>query len=157
MDFQRHQTKALADRVQPFLDLIQEMFETMEQAVHDTFDSNTPATASQGVPSTPNNHQFSQSPRPSSPATALTSGSSSDIGSEHQQTRMLLKGMQSNCVNKNVKLFVPLIKNVLLLQAKPQEKAHEEAKAQGKIFTGVSKEIRNRQRLATSSQLKSKL
>ncbi|RYN82430.1 Transcription-associated protein 1 [Alternaria tenuissima] len=162
MDFQRHQTKALADRVQPFLDLIQEMFETMEQAVHDTFDSNTTASASQGVPSTPNNHQFSQSPRPSSPATALTS-SAGDIGSEHQQTRMLLKGMQSfkvlaecpiivvslfqayrNCVNKNVKLFVPLIKNVLLLQAKPQEKAHEEAKAQGKIFTGVSKEIRNR-------------
>ena len=45
MDFQRHQTKALNDRVQPFLDLIQEMFETMEQAVHDTFDNATPATA----------------------------------------------------------------------------------------------------------------
>lgn len=163
MDFQRHQTKALADRVQPFLDLIQEMFETMEQAVHDTFDSGTPAPTSQGVPSTPSNHQYSQSPRPSSPATALTSGSAGDLGSEHQQTRMLLKGMQSfkvlaecpiivvslfqayrNCVNKNVKLFVPLIKNVLLLQAKPQEKAHEDAKAQGKVFTGVSKEIRNR-------------
>ena len=76
---------------------------------------------------------------------------------------MLLKGMQSfkvlaecpiivvslfqayrNCVNKNVKLFVPLIKNVLLLQAKPQEKAHQEAEARGTIFTGVSKEIRNR-------------
>lgn len=163
MDFQRHQTKALAERVQPFLDLIQEMFETMEQAVHDTFDSSTPAPTSQGVPSTPNTHQYSQSPRPSSPATALTSGPAGDLGSEHQQTRMLLKGMQSfkvlaecpiivvslfqayrNCVNKNVKLFVPLIKNVLLLQAKPQEKAHEEAKAQGKVFTGVSKEIRNR-------------
>ncbi|CAO2647302.1 Nn.00g082240.m01.CDS01 [Neocucurbitaria sp. VM-36] len=163
MDFQRHQTKALADRVQPFLDLIQEMFETMEQAVHDTFDSGAAAPASQGVPSTPNNHQYSQSPRPSSPATALTSGPAGDIGSEHQQTRMLLKGMQSfkvlaecpiivvslfqayrNCVNKNVKLFVPLIKNVLLLQAKPQERAHEEAKERNTIFTGVSKDIRNR-------------
>ncbi|KAL6706246.1 transcription-associated protein 1 [Coniothyrium glycines] len=163
MDFQRHQTKALADRVQPFLDLIQEMFQSMEQAVHDTFDSNAPGPTSQGVPSTPNAHQYSQSPRPSSPATALTSGPPGDIGSESQQTRMLLKGMQSfkvlaecpiivvslfqayrNCVNKNVKLFVPLIKDVLLLQAKPQEKAHEDAKAQGKIFTGVSKEIRNR-------------
>lgn len=163
MDFQRHQTRALADRVQPFLDLIQEMFETMEQAVHDTFDNNTAAPASQAVPSTPNTHQYSQSPRPSSPATALTSGPAGDMGSEHQQTRMLLKGMQSfkvlaecpiivvslfqayrNCVNKNVKLFVPLIKNVLLLQAKPQEKAHEEAEAQGRIFTGVSKDIRNR-------------
>jgi transformation/transcription domain-associated protein len=163
MDFQRHQTKALADRVQPFLDLIQEMFETMEQAVQDTFDNPTPAPATQGVPSTPGNHQYSQSPRPGSPATALTSGPTGDIGSEQQQARMLLKGMQSfkvlaecpiivvslfqayrNCVNKNVKLFVPLIKNVLLLQAKPQEKAHQEAEAQGKTFTGVSKEIRNR-------------
>lgn len=163
MDFQRHQTKALADCVQPFLDLIQEMFETMEQAVQDTFDNATPAPTTQGVPSTPSNHQYSQSPRPGSPATALTSGSAGDIGSEHQQTRMLLKGMQSfkvlaecpiivvslfqayrNVVNKNVKAFVPLIKNVLLLQAKPQEKAHQEAEAQDKIFTGVSKEIRNR-------------
>jgi len=52
MDFQRHQTKALADRVQPFLDLIQEMFETMEQAVQDTFDNPAPAPA-HGIPSTP--------------------------------------------------------------------------------------------------------
>jgi len=161
MDFQRHQTKALADRVQPFLDLIQEMFETMEQAVQDTFDNPAPAPA-HGIPSTPNN-QYSQSPRPGSPATALTAGPTGDIGSEQQQTRHLLKGMQSfkvlaecpiivvslfqayrNCVHRNVKLFVPLIKNVLLLQAKPQERAHADAKAQGKIFTGVSKEIRNR-------------
>ncbi|KAF2790408.1 hypothetical protein K505DRAFT_251218 [Melanomma pulvis-pyrius CBS 109.77] len=163
MDFQRHQTKALADRVQPFLDLIQEMFETMDQAVQNTFDNPAPAPAIPGVPSTPNNHQYSQSPRPASPATGLTTGPTGDIGSEQQQARMLLKGMQSfkvlaecpiivvslfqayrNCVNKNVKLFVPLIKNVLLLQAKPQEKAHLEAELQGKIFTGVSKEIRNR-------------
>lgn len=162
MDFQRHQTKALADRVQPFLDLIQEMFETMEQAVQDTFDNPAPAPATQGIPSTPGN-QYSQSPRPGSPATSLNTGPTGDIGSEQQQARMLLKGMQSfkllaecpiivvslfqayrNCVNKNVKLFVPLIKNVLLLQAKPQEKAHQEAEAQGKIFTGVSREIRNR-------------
>lgn len=162
MDFQRHQVKPLAERVQPFLDLIQEMFETMEQAVQDTFDNPAP-TLIQGIPSTPNNPQYSQSPRPASPATALNTGPTGDIGSEQQPARMLLKGMQSfkvlaecpiivvsifqayrNCVHKNVKLFVPLIKNVLLLQAKPQEKAHAEAKAQGKIFTGVSKEIRNR-------------
>ncbi|CAI6307238.1 unnamed protein product [Periconia digitata] len=163
MDFSRSHTKALVDRVQPFLDLIQEMFECMDTAVQETFDSATPAPASQVVPSTPNTHQYSQSPRPNSPATSLTSGSSGEIGAEHQQTRMLLKGMQSfkvlaecpiivvslfqayrSVVNKNVKLFVPLIKNVLLLQAKPQEKAHQEAAAQGKIFTGVSKDIRNR-------------
>jgi transformation/transcription domain-associated protein len=162
MDFQRHQTKALTDRVQPFLDLIQEMFQTMEQAVQDTFDNPTSVTTTQGIPSTPNNHQYSQSPRPGSPATSLTSGSSGDPGSD-SQPRILLKGMQSfkvlaecpiivvslfqayrNVVSKNVKLFVPLIKQVLLLEAQPQRKAHQEAEAQKRIFTGVSKEIRNR-------------
>ncbi|KAF2455722.1 hypothetical protein BDY21DRAFT_71272 [Lineolata rhizophorae] len=164
MDFQRHLTKVLADRVQPFLELIQEMFEMMEQAVRDTFDSpaanqHPPQGAgSAAVPSTPNNPAYSQSPRPGSPV-----ASTSDLGAEQQQARPLLKGMQSfkvlsecpiivvsifqayrSCVAKNVKLFVPLIKNALLLQAKPQEKAHAEAKAQGRIFTGVSKEIKNR-------------
>jgi transformation/transcription domain-associated protein len=156
MDFLRHQHKAVEDRVQPFLDLIQEMFQTMEQTVKDTFDNpqNAPAAAS-----TPGHSQYSQSPRPGSPVSTV----SSDIGNEQQQTRQLQKGMhsfkvlsecpiivvsifQSNrpVVNKNVRLFVPLIKNVLLLQAKPQEKAHADAKARGDIFTGVSKDIKNR-------------
>ncbi|KAI9822659.1 MAG: hypothetical protein M1827_000378 [Pycnora praestabilis] len=157
MDFQRHQVKVLANRVQPFLDLIQEMFQTMEQAVKDTFDSPTHG-ATPGIPSTPSNSQNFQSPRPASPIASV-----SDLGLEQQTTRPLLKGMQSfkvlaecpiivvslfqahrNCVQKNVRLFVPLIKGVLLLQAKPQERAHAEAKAQGKIFTGVSKDIKNR-------------
>ena len=157
MDFARHQTKATEKKVQPFLDLIQEMFETMEQAVKDTFDN--PVQGSMpGVPSAPSNPQNFQSPRPGSPSASV-----SDLGIEQQTTRPLLKGMQSfkvlaecpiivvslfqahrNCVHKNVKLFVPLIKGVLLLQAKPQERAHAEAKAQGRIFTGVSKDIKNR-------------
>jgi transformation/transcription domain-associated protein len=158
MDFLRHMNKAVEDRVQPFLDLIQEMFQTMEQTVKDTFD-NPVQNGHTAVPSTPSQSQYSQSPRPGSPV----STSAQDIGNEQQQTRQLQKGMhsfkvlsecpiivvsifQSNraVVNKNVRLFVPLIKNVLLLQAKPQEKAHAEAKARGDIFTGVSKEIKNR-------------
>ncbi len=157
MDFLRHQTRSLADRVQPFLDLVQEMFQTMETTVKDTFDAPVSGNTS-GVPSTPGNVQYSQSPRPGSPV-ALAS----EMGGEQHQARQLLKGMQSfkvlaecpiivvslfqayrNCVQKNVKAFVPLIKNVLILQAKPQEKAHAEASSQGKIHTGISKEIKNR-------------
>ncbi|KAK8187026.1 hypothetical protein IWZ00DRAFT_456806 [Phyllosticta capitalensis] len=162
MDFERHQTKVLADKVQPFLDLIAEMFENMDGVVKDTFD-NPSGSASQAVPSTPSNTQFSQSPRPGSPGASASSSMSGDIGGEAQQTRHLLKGMQSfkvlsecpiivvslfqayrNCVHRNVKRFVPLIKNILMLQAGPQEKAHAEAKARGDIFTGVSKDIKNR-------------
>ncbi|KAJ5104398.1 hypothetical protein NUU61_001745 [Penicillium alfredii] len=158
MDLERNQAKATATRVQPFLDLIQEMFQTMEQVVRDTFDTPNQSTPS-GMPSTPNaTAQNFQSPRPSSPATSV-----SDLGPDQQASNVILKGMQSfkvlaECpiivvsifqthrasVQTNVKLFVPLIKTILLLQAKPQEKAHTEAAAQGTIFTGVCKEIKNR-------------
>ena len=158
MDLERNQAKATSARVQPFLELIQEMFQTMEQVVRDTFDTPNQATPS-GMPSTPNaSAQNFQSPRPSSPATSV-----SDLGPEQQSSNVILKGMQSfkvlaECpiivvsifqthrasVAANVKLFVPLIKTILLLQAKPQEKAHADAAAQGTIFTGVCKEIKNR-------------
>ncbi|KAJ5831817.1 Histone acetylase complex subunit [Penicillium riverlandense] len=160
MDLERNQAKATAQRVQPFLELIQEMFQTMEQVVRDTFDSPNQATPS-GMPSTPNTTaQNFQSPRPNSPAASVV-----DLGNPDQQqsSNVILKGMQSfkvlaECpiivvsifqthrasVSANVKLFVPLIKTILLLQAKPQEKAHADAAAQGTIFTGVCKEIKNR-------------
>ena len=156
MDLERHQPEATASKVQPFLDLIQEMFEIMEQVVKDVFDS--PAQGG-GLGTTPNSAQIFQSPRPGSPSASVAS----DLGIDLQTARPLLKGMQSfkvfaecpiivvslfqahrNCVPANVKKFVPLIKLVLMLQAKPQERAHEEAERRREIFTGVSKDIKNR-------------
>lgn len=161
MDLERQQIKATQTKVQPFLELIQEMFQSMEQVVRETFDSpaSTGPGAPPGMPSTPSAvPQNLQSPRPNSPAASV-----SELGSDQQANHQLLKGMQSfkvlaecpiivvsifqahrNSVANNVKHFVPLIKQILLLQAKPQEKAHAEAAAQGKIFTGVCKEIKNR-------------
>ena len=156
MDLERHQPEATAAKVQPFLDLIQEMFEAMENVVKETFDTPTqPST--QGA--TPSNAQAFQSPRPGSPATSNTA----EIGIDTPSIRPLLKGMQSfkvfaecpiivvslfqthrNCVTTNVKKFVPLIKKVLTLQARPQERAHADAAAQGEVFIGVTKEIKNR-------------
>ncbi len=154
MDIMRHQTKVLQDKVQPFLGLIQELFDQMESVVRDQLDNPTI------VPSTPGSSQtYQNSPRPGSPVASV-----SDLGADpQQQTRPLLKGMQSfkvlaecpiivvsifqvyrNTVGHNVRLFVPLIKSVLLLQAKPQEQAHFEAEKKGTIFTGVSPNIRNR-------------
>ena len=157
MDLERHQPEATASKIQPFLDLIQEMFETVEQVVHDTFDAPAQAAA---AGNSSNNAPIFSSPRPSSPA---NSSVSSDLGIDVQANRPLLKGMQSfkvfaecpiivvslfqahrSCVPANVKKFLPLIKVVLMLQAKPQERAHTEAENRGDIFTGVSKEIKNR-------------
>ncbi|KAL8725777.1 MAG: hypothetical protein Q9166_007142 [cf. Caloplaca sp. 2 TL-2023] len=154
MDLERYQTEATAAKVQPFLDLIQEMFETMEHVVKETFDAPT-HTAAAGT--TPNSQVF-QSPRPGSPSASM----GPDLGIDVQTARPLLSGMKSfkvfaecpiivvslfqahrNCVPSNVKKFVPLIKVVLMLQAGPQERAHAEAK-RNDIFIGVSKDIKNR-------------
>ena len=176
MDFHRHQARVLADHVQPFLDLIQVMFDKVEDAVKETFDSPAPASGPV-VPSTPSNSGTNfQSPRPASPLAAGAgavagagagagpgAGLGADLGLEPVTTRPLQKGLQSfkvlaecpiivvslfhshrNCVGKNVKEFVPRIKKVLLLQAEPQERAHAEAKKMGRVFTGVSSQIRNR-------------
>lgn len=156
MDIMRHQTKILQDQVQPFLCLIQELFGQMEAVVQDQLDcAHTSTPQAPGVP-----HSLYNSPRPGSPMTS----SASEFGVDtQQQIRPLIKGMQSfkvlaECpiivvsifqlyratVTPNVKTFVPLIKRVLLLQAKPQEQAHLEAAARGTIFTGISPGIRNR-------------
>ncbi|KAG9232438.1 hypothetical protein BJ875DRAFT_404876 [Amylocarpus encephaloides] len=156
MDIMRHQGKVLQEKVQPFLSLIQELFDQMETVVRDQLNNSVT-----GMPGTPGNSQnFQNSPRPGSPvASAVT-----ELGADPaQQARPLLKGMQSfkvlaecpiivvsifqvyrSTVAPNVKLFVPLIKAVLMLQAEPQERAHKEAAAEGTIFTGVSPNIRNR-------------
>lgn len=156
MDLERHQVTATAPKVQPFLDLIQEMFQLMRKVVEDTFDH--PQGNAPSVPSAPSHSsQVSRSPRPASPATAAT-----DTGAE-KKDQALAPGMQSfkvlaecpiivvsifqahrSSVSANVKKFVPLIKEILLLQAKPQERAHAEAAAAGTIFTGVCKDIKNR-------------
>lgn len=156
MDLERHQAEATANKIQPFLDLIQEMFETVDKVVHDTF--NAPAQAA-ALGHVANNAQNFQSPRPGSPTASVAS----DLGIDIQANRPLLKGMQSfkvfaecpiivvslfqahrNCVPSNVKKFLPLIKQVLTLQAKPQERAHAEAQSRNDIFTGVCKDIKNR-------------
>jgi transformation/transcription domain-associated protein len=129
MDIMRHQVAVCGDKVQPFLTLIQELFEQMEQVVHDQLDNPEPGAHGLGV-STPGSSQtFQNSPRPGSPVASV-----SDLGADpQQQTRPLLRGMASfkvlaecpiivvsifqvyrQSVSPNVKLFVPLIKSVLL-------------------------------------------
>ncbi|KAI0119620.1 hypothetical protein F4814DRAFT_249005 [Daldinia grandis] len=159
-DIMRHQPKVLHGKVQPFLDLIQELFEQMEKVVREQLDSTAIPFNASGQPSTPGSTQTNfQSPRPGSPVASVN-----DLAQDaQQQSRPLLKGMQSfkvlsecpiivvsvfqtyrNIIQQNVKAFVPLIKAVLCLQAKAQEQAHAEARARGTVFAGVSPNIRNR-------------
>lgn len=153
MDFQRNyqKTPAVVDQVQPFLDLIRDMFGQMPKAVKETFDN--VATASGATPGGPGT--------PGGPMSPLVGGEPG--GDAQQPAKLLTKGMQSfkvlaecpiivvslfqahrNSVHKNVRLFVPLIKDMLQLQAAPQREAHEAAKRRGENFTGVSPAIKNR-------------
>lgn len=163
-DIMRHQPKVVQPtaKVQEFLSLIQELFEQMERVVREQLDNEPTAGPPGGMPSTPSSSQTNfhqhQSPRPSSPTATTT-----EFGVDQPSARPLLKGMQSfkvlsecpiivvsifqvyrNTVPQNVKAFVPLIKSVLLLQAKAQEQAHAEAASKGIIFTGVSPHVKNR-------------
>ncbi|KAK7430359.1 transcription-associated protein 1 [Neonectria magnoliae] len=160
-DIMRHQHKVLQGKVQLFLSLIQELFEQMEKVVREQLDNASLSAPSQpGAPSTPGSSQTNfQSPRPGSPVASVN-----DLGADpQQQNRPLLKGMQSfkvlsecpiivvsifqiyrNTVQQNVRKFVPLIQNVLCLQAAAQQQAHADAAARGTIHTGVSPAIKNR-------------
>lgn len=158
MDLVKHQGKVTESKVLPFLELIQEMFNQMEQVVRDTFDTPTAnAQASSTLVANTNGQSF-QSPRPGSPATTV-----SDPGADKKDSVPLPKGMQSfkvlaECpitvvsimqahrplVQQYIKNLVPTIKLILLLQVKAQEQAHAEAAKNHTIFTGVSKEIKNR-------------
>ena len=156
MDLERHQSEATASKVQAFLDLILEMFQAMESVVKDTFDAPAQGLSNGATPSNP---QSFQSPRPGSPAASVAA----DLGLDTQTARQLLPGMKSfkvfaecpiivvslfqahrNCVPQNVKKFVPCIKDVLKLEARPQARAHEAAKERREIFTGICREIKNR-------------
>ena len=156
MDLQRNMIEATISKVQPFLDMIQEIFDGVGQAVKDTFDIPAQNNASG---STPSSSSMFQSPRPNSPAAS----SALDLSIDQQAARPLTRGMQSfkvlaECpiivvslfqthktfVPPNARLFVPLIKGVLMAQAKPQQLAHEEAEKRKTIFAGVCREIKNR-------------
>ncbi|KAL9041757.1 MAG: hypothetical protein Q9180_001072 [Flavoplaca navasiana] len=145
MNMERHQTEATESKVQPLLDLIQDMFKSMEDVVKETFDAPIHAAAAGTNPNT----QAFQPPRPGCPASSV----GHDLGIDVQTARPLLGRMKSfkvftecsivvvswfgahrNQVPGKVKNFVALIK----------ERARAKAAKRDDIFTGISKDIKNR-------------
>ncbi|KAI5290001.1 hypothetical protein KEM54_002692 [Ascosphaera aggregata] len=160
MDLERHQAEATVSKVQPFLDLILELFSSMEQVVKDTF--NQDSQTSPSMPSTPGaaNTPAQGFPfRSTSPASSVVS----DLGVEQAVNEHLPKAMQSfkviaecpimlvsifhihrSFMSETVEKMLPIIKNILSLQARPQQKEHADAAARGEIYTGVSRNLKNR-------------
>ncbi|KAI9486745.1 MAG: hypothetical protein EXX96DRAFT_53394 [Benjaminiella poitrasii] len=150
-DLHRTYRHLLEDQVQPFLDIVQEIFKNMEQTVKDVFDAPcTPiGSATPGL-----NPLLSNSPRPNSPpATELPetppkplpkSMFSFKVLTECPIITVLLFQTHRRYATENIIKFVPLIFQILNLQAKPQAEAASAAQARGEVFVGVSSEIRNR-------------
>ncbi|KAJ3100237.1 hypothetical protein HDU97_002421, partial [Phlyctochytrium planicorne] len=132
----------LEEHVQPFLDIVKEMYGNMEKAVEDTFNNPT-ASATSTTPVSPAvDSNSDESQRPLAPSLF-----SFKVLTECPIIIALLFSLFKNTnrlVNGNVPQFVPLILSVLTLQPEAQKKAHQEAKENGTIFCGVSSEIKNR-------------
>ncbi|KAI9356612.1 hypothetical protein BD770DRAFT_444067 [Pilaira anomala] len=151
IDLHRTYRHALEDQVQPFLDIVQEIFKNMEQTVKDVFDApSTPiGSATPGL-----NPLLATSPRPNSPAAAELPESPSKplpksmysfkVLTECPIIVVLLFQSHRQHGTDNIMKFVPLIFQTLSLQAKPQAEASAAAQARGEVFVGVSPEIRNR-------------
>jgi hypothetical protein len=159
IDIMRHQTKVLGDKFQPFLALIQHMFDQIKLLVMDQLDTQSPHNSIPGISPPGSSQTHENSPRPGSSVASI-----SDPGlGLRQQTLPLPKAMASfkvlaecltiaqstfqvyqSSVSMDIKPFFLFIESVLLLQAKHQEQAHATAAANGTIFTGVSPDISNR-------------
>lgn len=150
IDLHRAFKHVLEDQVQPFLDVVQEIYQNMDQAVKDAFDNpGTPASAA-----TPGQHPLvAASPRPMSPAGEFTETPSKMLAKSLYSFKVLtecpiivvlLFQSHRKFATDNIVKFVPLIIEALGLQARPQLEAANAAKAKGETFVGVSPAIKNR-------------
>jgi len=153
MQLLTHNPKIMKERVQKLLDIILKMFQVINDTVKEVFDS--PNSTNHPTPSS-----HIQSPHPSSPSASTNV----ELASDQHQKRFLSKGMHSFKVlaecpivvvgmftsgdrataNKNLRNFITQTKNTLIIQAPPQARAHQEAKARGDIHTGIAKEIKDK-------------
>lgn len=138
----------LFDQVQPFLDLVMDIYKNIPKVVKDLFD--TPATNANTPP------LAFQSPKPVSPNTGSDFGESSSakplqkamfsfkVLTECPIIIVLLYSTHKQIVGTSLPQFIPLIIQMLSLQAAPQAKAHEQAAAKREICTTISPQIKNR-------------
>ncbi|KAI8605964.1 hypothetical protein EDD21DRAFT_315697 [Dissophora ornata] len=148
IDLHRSYKQILESQVQPFIDIVQEMYRNMEQTVKDNFDNpSTPASQTPGGP------LAIFSPRPVSPASEPSDQPSKilprslfsfKVLTECPIIVVLLFQTHRQFVNPNIATFIPLIIQTLGLQATQQAEAQRMAALHGEVFVGVSPAIRNR-------------
>ncbi|KAG1474893.1 hypothetical protein G6F56_000065 [Rhizopus delemar] len=143
IDLHRSFRHVLEDQVQPFLDIVQEIFQNMEITVKDAFDNPDQISTPLSV----------ASPRPMSPAADIPDAPSKilpksmfsfKVLTECPIIVVLLFQSYRRSASDNIMKFVPLIFQTLCLQAAPQMEASNAAAAKGEIFIGVSPAIKQK-------------
>lgn len=147
--FHRAYKTHIQDQVEPFLDLVIEIYKNIPQVVRETFAIN----AGQSSGNTP--VTSFHSPRPLSPM-------GGDFSSEHSSKPLarclysfkvltecpiivvLLYTTHKQAVTTSLATFIPHIIDMLELQAPPQANAHAAAASRGEIHTSISPQIKNR-------------
>ncbi|KAG1145231.1 hypothetical protein G6F37_006937 [Rhizopus arrhizus] len=143
IDLHRSFRHVLEDQVQPFLDIVQEIFQNMESTVKEAFDNPDQISTPSSV----------ASPRPMSPAADIPDAPSKilpksmfsfKVLTECPIIVVLLFQSYRRSAADNIMKFVPLIFQTLCLQAAPQMEASNAAAARGEIFIGVSPAIKQK-------------
>ncbi|KAI9209824.1 uncharacterized protein BJ171DRAFT_609195 [Polychytrium aggregatum] len=144
VEFHKIYKAALEDYVQPFFDIVQDMYKNMDAAVQEAFDVPL-LSQSTDRPSSPSADQSENAASKTSTTKPLQkSVMSFKVLTECPIIIALLFQLHRKYVQSNVTIFVPLIIKVLALQPKLQKEAHAHAEAAGIIFVGVSPKITNR-------------
>ncbi|CEG63044.1 Putative Transformation/transcription domain-associated protein [Rhizopus microsporus] len=143
IDLHRSFRQVLEDQVQPFLDIVQEIFQNMETTVKEAFDNPDQVSTPSSI----------ASPRPMSPAADVPDAPSKilpksmfsfKVLTECPIIVVLLFQSYRRSAAENIMKFVPLIFQTLSLQAKPQMEAAAAAAAKGELFIGVSPAIKQK-------------
>ncbi|CEG78070.1 Putative Transformation/transcription domain-associated protein [Rhizopus microsporus] len=143
IDLHRSFRQVLEDQVQPFLDIVQEIFQNMETTVKEAFDNPDQVSTPSSI----------ASPRPMSPAADVPDAPSKilpksmfsfKVLTECPIIVVLLFQSYRRSAAENIMKFVPLIFQTLSLQAKPQMEAAAAAAARGELFIGVSPAIKQK-------------
>lgn len=153
IDLHRSFKAVLQPQVQPFLELVQKLYLNMRTAVAEAFGTERTPGKAASPPAGESASDLSLSETSgdvstgsqAAPRPLLKSSASFKVLTECPIAIVLIFQTYRNVVNSSINVFVPLIfEHCLMLQALPQQQAHEAARQRGEIFVGVAPGIKNR-------------
>ncbi|ODV87142.1 hypothetical protein CANARDRAFT_26566 [[Candida] arabinofermentans NRRL YB-2248] len=130
----------LANKVQEFIDLIQEIYQNIHQVVEEQFGSQS--NNSQASPLSSSSAEFGADDNTSKHLFKATH--SFKMIAECPITMVSLYSSYKELIDPSIHKFIPQVIDLLKLQAAKQKEAHETAHANNKYVTTVSPEIKNR-------------